>query len=95
MGASNRVIGAAFRLYLAFIASEIPGLSAEESEASDRAGELTTVAATCTPSPALLVVGGLLSWQHSESVWTGRCLRQPALRDRDRRSMEQWMSRPL
>ena len=87
MGASNRVIGAAFRLYLAFIASEIPGLSAEESEASDRAGELTTVAATCTPSPALLTVGGLLTWQHSESVWTVRCLRPVALRDQDRRSI--------
>ena len=82
-------MGAARRASLALVASDIPGLSVEESEASDWAGELTTVAAICTPSPALLVVGGLLIWQHSESVWTGRCRTVPALKDQDLRSMEQ------
>ena len=50
-------------------ASQIIGRSIEETEMSDLAGDPTAVAPTCIPS--LLTVGGLLTWQTSESVCTG------------------------
>ena len=88
-----RVMGAARLASRALVASDVVGLSIEEIEMSDLAGEATAVAPICTPS-LLLTVGGLLTWQTSESVCTGRWRTGSALCVRALRSAEQWMSRP-
>ena len=69
----------------------LPSGLPDEREAPERAGELTPVAAIWTPS----LVGGLLIWQQSESVWVGRCRTAAAAAtgtDRERRNLpELWM----